>query len=103
MNLKENLTAPLKIRTVPGKALSQLLRGCHLVDIWALAEGRRVYTHYTWNDATRIYIIVFRELLGGRCGTETIVTALSDQFAVLVHMTLNVRWPDVAEAFVERA
>jgi hypothetical protein len=73
------------------RALTELVRGFHLVDVWAPVEGRREYTLYTRTGATRIdRIYVTRELLEGKCGTETIVTALSDHLAVLVHMALNV-------------
>jgi hypothetical protein len=73
------------------RALTELVRGFHLVDVWAPAEGRRVYTHYTLNSAMRLdRIYVTRELLGGKRRSKTIVTALSDHLAVLVYMVLNV-------------
>jgi hypothetical protein len=68
-----------------------LVRGFHLVDVWATVEGRRLYTHYKLNSATRFYrIFVTRELLGGKRRTENIVTALSDHLTVLVLIALNV-------------
>jgi hypothetical protein len=54
------------------------------------AKGRRLNKYYTRNGATRLdRINVTKELLRGKCGTETIVTALSDHLAVLVRMALN--------------
>jgi hypothetical protein len=72
------------------RALTELVRGFHLVDVWAPAEGCRVYTHYACNSVMRLdRIYVTRELLGGKRGTETIVTALSDHLAVLLRMALK--------------
>jgi hypothetical protein len=74
------------------RTLTELGRRFYLVDVWAQAEGRRIFTHYTPNGTTRLArIYVIGELLGGKRGMEKIVTALSDHRTVLLFMALHVK------------
>jgi hypothetical protein len=73
------------------RALNTLVKGYDLVDMWATAPDRGVYTHYTRQGAEGLdRINVSRHLNGQKCATETAVTAFTDHLAVILRIALNV-------------
>jgi endonuclease/exonuclease/phosphatase family metal-dependent hydrolase len=73
-----------------GRALNEIVRGFDLVDVWAADPGREMYTHYARQGATRVdWLYVTRDLTGGKCGTETVVMAISDHLAVILLIALG--------------
>jgi len=73
------------------RALNELVHVFDLVDMWATAPERGVYTHYTLQGASRLdRIYMSRNLSGKKCGTEKVVTAFTDHLAVALRIALNV-------------
>ena len=71
--------------------LNELVQVFDLVDMWATAPKRGVYTHYTRHGVSRLdRIYVSRNLSGRKCGTEAIMTAFTDHLAVVLRIALNV-------------
>jgi exonuclease III len=73
------------------RALSELIRGFDLVDIWEMSTNRPVYTHYTGRGASRIdRIYVSRNLHGKKINAETRVAAFTDHLAVVLRIVLDI-------------
>ena len=73
------------------RALNTLVKGYDLVDMWATAPERGVYTHYRRQGAARLdRIYVSRHFSRRKRGTETAVTAFTDHLAVILSIALNV-------------
>ena len=73
------------------RALNELVKVFDLVDMWATAPKRGVYTHYTRHGVSRLdRIYVSRNLSGKKCETETVVTAFTDHLVVVLRIALNV-------------
>jgi endonuclease/exonuclease/phosphatase family metal-dependent hydrolase len=72
------------------RTLDNLVRGFGLMDTWATAPERGVFTHYTQQGATRLdRIYVTQNLRGRKVGVETLVAAFTDHIAVFLRMALN--------------
>jgi endonuclease/exonuclease/phosphatase family metal-dependent hydrolase len=70
------------------RALNDLLRGCDLVDAWATAPERGIYTHYTWQEGISLdKIYVTRNISSRKSGAETAVKAFADHLAVILRIT----------------
>jgi hypothetical protein len=62
-----------------------------LVDVWARAAERSIYTQYTRQRATRLdRVYVTRNIIGRKVGAETIMTAFTDHSAMALRITLGV-------------
>ena len=73
------------------RALNEIVQRIDLVDTWATAPERGVYTNYTRQGASRLdRIYVSRNLRGRKCGTETVVTEFTDHVEVALLIALNV-------------
>ena len=67
------------------RALHALIRGFDLIDMWEEAPERRIFTHYTWQGATRLdRIYATSNLRGRKCGIETVLAAFTDHLAVIL-------------------
>jgi exonuclease III len=84
------VTSPSDCTGTPNlsKALSSIITGLALHDVYDTRHPQPPYTHYTNNDATRIDRIYLTDPLR-KCkqGAETIVAPFSDHFAVVVRLT----------------
>jgi hypothetical protein len=68
-------------------ALNDLLRGCDLIDVWATAPERGIYTHYTKQEAIRLdEIYETRNISRRKSGAETAVTTFTDHLAVILRI-----------------
>ena len=73
------------------RALNTLISGYDLVDMWAPATGRGVYTHYARSGAERLdRKYVSRQLSEQKYGIETAVAAFTDHLAAILCFVLDV-------------
>lgn len=69
------------------RALNDLIRDCDLVDVWATAPERGIYTHYTRQGAIRLdKIYVTRNISRRKSRAETAVTTFTDHLAVILRI-----------------
>jgi len=70
------------------KALDKLVRGLELTDVWAPAQSRAIYTHYTPHGAARLdRLYDSPDLRNRKFGVETVLAAFTDHLAVCLHIT----------------
>ena len=61
------------------KVLDKLVHGLELTDVWALAQPRAIYTHYTPHGAARLdRLCVSPDLRNHKIGVETVMAAFID-------------------------
>ena len=72
-------------------ALTTLIRGMGLCDIWTTHPHIHAYTHYTNVGASRFdRIYITNPLLSRKKEAETVPAAFSDHLAVVIRMELDV-------------
>jgi len=72
------------------RALTTLIRGMGLCDVWTTHPHIPAYTHYTNVGASKIYrIYITNPLQSRKKGAETVAAAFSDHLAVIIRMELD--------------
>jgi len=72
------------------RALTRLVTGLDLVDVWDVNKGRMIYTHFTAQGASRIdRIYLSRQLLKSKQGVEPIAAAFTDHLAIVLRVSLS--------------
>jgi len=72
------------------EVLNKLVRGLELTDVWAPAQPRAIYTHYTPHGAARLdCLYVSPDLRNRKIGVETVMAAFTDHLAVCLRITLD--------------
>ena len=72
------------------EVLNKLVRGLELTDVWAPAQPRAIYTHYTPHGAARLdHLYVSPDLRNCKIGVETVMAAFTDHLVVCLHITLD--------------
>jgi hypothetical protein len=67
------------------------VNGLELKDAWDTTKGHKDFTHYAPLSATRLDRIYITKLLHMRkCGVETVATAFTDHFAVVIRLATDV-------------
>jgi len=75
-----------------GRAVAELVHGLALTDTWQGNPTRKVYTHNSTSEATRIDLIyATRELLERKLGVETIVEPFTDHLAVSLRISIDLQ------------
>jgi exonuclease III len=72
------------------RALANIVHGFDLIDTWDVTTERRIYTQYTSTGAFRIdRTYVTRNILSKKQGVETIASAFTDHFAVVLRIAID--------------
>ena len=72
------------------RALAELVHGLALRDTWQGNPTRKVYTHYSVSEATRIdQIYAIRELLERKLGVDAIAAPFTDHLAVCLRLSID--------------
>jgi len=72
------------------RALTRLVTGLDLVDVWDVNQGRMMYTHYTAQGASRLErICLSRQLLKSKHGVESIAAAFTDHLTVMLRVSIS--------------
>ena len=72
------------------RALTRLVTGLDLMDVWDMNQGQMIYTHYTAQGVSRLdRIYLSRQLLKSKQGMESIAAAFTDDLAVMLRVSLS--------------
>ena len=70
-------------------ALTNIVQGFHLVDMWKQDQGQPMYTHYSIHGATRIdRFYLSNSELDKKTGIETVPAAFTDHHAVVLRLAI---------------
>ena len=70
-------------------ALTNIITGLNLVDMWTQDPNRPVYTHYTPQGASRLdRFYISKDEVGKKSGIETVPTAFTDHHAVVLRLAM---------------
>jgi len=73
------------------RALARLIQGLDFIDVWEATATRTAHTHYTATGASGIdRIYVTHDLRRRQQGAETVASAFTDHFAVILRFPMDV-------------
>ena len=76
------------------RALASIVHALVLPDMWDASLSRNGYTHYTPLAASRLdRIYVTNQLLSRKQGAETVATAFTDHFPVVLRLAIDIPLP----------
>ena len=74
----------------PSRALTEMIRGLELHDVWNQNPARPSYTYYSPHGATRLdRFYITSEIQQKKIGIEIIPAAFTDHYAVAMRITLQ--------------
>jgi len=82
------------------RALSSIVSGYRLHDVWDASRSRHGYTHYAPRTASRLdRIYVTQILLSRKQGVETIAAAFTDHLAVVLRLAIETPIPSAGRGY----